>query len=155
MSIMRDEVLSELKGLEGADGKLHAAHVVDAARSPASPLHALFTWDDATAAEERRLEQARGLIRSYRVAIVTTTASGGQRAVMTRQYVSDHLLGLDSPPGTYTAITSLTPQGQELRRLRMHRELSALVRRYEDLNEFWTELAVRLNAHRKAEREAG
>lgn len=144
---VRSDVVAVLRSLEDEGGKLHAEAIVAAARPQYSPLHALFTWDDALAAHERRLEQARGIIRSYKIAVVTTTASGSQRAVLTRQYVSDYTLGLDSPPGTYTNVETLSEQEQELRLLRMRRELGALVRRYEDVPEFWKELGAALAGH--------
>jgi len=46
------------------DGKLDADIVVQAAQSPRSPIHGCFEWDDGTAAEEYRKEQARRLIRA-------------------------------------------------------------------------------------------
>lgn len=45
-------------------GRLDAEIVVEASRNPASPLHEWFEWDDSTAAEEYRKEQARALIRA-------------------------------------------------------------------------------------------
>jgi len=50
-------------------GRLTASKVVDAARNPASPLHACFEWDDDVAAEGYRLEQARRLIRGVKVVV--------------------------------------------------------------------------------------
>lgn len=37
------------------------------AKSPRSPLHSLFEWNNSRAAHEYRLEQARAVIRSVRV----------------------------------------------------------------------------------------
>lgn len=51
------------------EGLLTAAEVVEAARSPESVLHDHFTWDDAKAAEEWRLEEGRRLIRTVYVEI--------------------------------------------------------------------------------------
>lgn len=50
-------------------GTLTAENVVESARPEKSPMHAAFTWDDAGAAQERRLDQARYLIGSVRVII--------------------------------------------------------------------------------------
>ena len=44
-------------------GRVTPEIVVEAARDPASPLHSAFTWDDAQAAHEHRLAQARVLLR--------------------------------------------------------------------------------------------
>jgi len=54
-------------------GRLTAAAVVDSARDPQSPLHRYFEWDDTSAAESWRLEQARSLIRSVRVIVTYET----------------------------------------------------------------------------------
>lgn len=43
-------------------GALRPAAVVAAARSPTSPLHPAFEWDDSVAAEAHRKQQARQLI---------------------------------------------------------------------------------------------
>lgn len=144
---MRDEVLKALKGLEDSRGKLHADEVVAAARPEDSALHGLFTWDDAIAAAQRRLEEARGLIRSYRVAVVREVASGGQRAVMMRKYVADRMIGIPSPPGTYSSVTSLTTQEQGLILLRIRREVRSMAQRYRDYPEFWQELAEVIAEH--------
>ncbi len=48
-------------------GRLTPAFVVDAAKSPNSPLHSCFTWDDRAAGRAHRLQQAAELIRSVRI----------------------------------------------------------------------------------------
>lgn len=63
------EVASVLRALERENGRLIPADVVDAARDPASPLHAHFEWDDSAAAEKYRLDQARTLIRSVKIEV--------------------------------------------------------------------------------------
>ena len=54
-------------------GRVTPEIVVEAARDPDSPLHSAFTWDDAQAAHEHRLAQARVLLRRVRVEIETGT----------------------------------------------------------------------------------
>lgn len=51
------------------NGEVSAPEVVRAARVPDSPLHKYFEWDDAKAAHEYRVEQARGLIKAIVVEI--------------------------------------------------------------------------------------
>lgn len=46
---------------------LKPAHVVQAAKNQRSPLHGYFNWDDASAAQAHRLEQARYLLRSIAI----------------------------------------------------------------------------------------
>src|SRR6185312_2039420 len=62
-------IVDTLRDLEQENGRLIPSDVVSAARDPESPLHSHFTWDDAEAAEQYRLDQARTLIRSVRVEI--------------------------------------------------------------------------------------
>lgn len=77
-------IRAELQRLEDANGRLTATIVLEAARSPSSVLHSRFEWDDQQAAHSHRLEQARQLIRSVRVEIVTETKN-----VSTVSYVRD------------------------------------------------------------------
>lgn len=48
-----------------------AASIVDAASYKRSPAHALFEWDDSTAAKRFRLAQACTIVQSLRVEVVT------------------------------------------------------------------------------------
>lgn len=50
--------------IEEKYGRVTPQAVVDEARSPKSPLHSLFNWDDKSAAAAYRLVQARVLIKS-------------------------------------------------------------------------------------------
>jgi hypothetical protein len=61
------DIKQALAELEDETGRLTPEAVVTAAKDPKSPLHGHFQWDDATAATEHRLNQARALIRSVRV----------------------------------------------------------------------------------------
>ena len=58
----------ELLALYEEHGELRAELVLERARDPASALHEAFEWDDSEAAHRWRLDQARALIRSVRVA---------------------------------------------------------------------------------------
>lgn len=51
-------------------GILQAEDVLEEAKNPASPLHPMFEWDNAAAAHQYRLDQARALIREVRVEMV-------------------------------------------------------------------------------------
>jgi hypothetical protein len=67
---------AELQAIAAANGgRLTAEMVVEAARDEESPLHDFFTWDDAAAAAEHRIAQARALIRSVRVVFRTETVT--------------------------------------------------------------------------------
>lgn len=82
----------ELEALQGADGLIRAEEVVEwAAAHPDSALHGQFEWDDAAAAIEHRVWQARRLIALHIVTetgerktislTVDRTKGGGYRAV--------------------------------------------------------------------------
>ncbi len=51
------------------EGACPAERLVDEARPEGSPLHPAFDWDDASAAEKHRAEQARHMSRSVRVLV--------------------------------------------------------------------------------------
>jgi hypothetical protein len=59
-----------IEGIVAVRGSLQPADLVAAAEPADSPLHDAFTWDDAKAAELRRLDEARKLIRSLTVRII-------------------------------------------------------------------------------------
>lgn len=60
-------------------GELTPPDVLADARNPNSPLHAFFEWDDNEAAEQFRLQQARGLIRA--VVAIYREAKGTEKPV--------------------------------------------------------------------------
>jgi hypothetical protein len=55
---------AELEKIRLSQGIIKADTVVDAARPDDAPLHPVFEWQDAVAAENYRLYQARNLIRA-------------------------------------------------------------------------------------------
>jgi hypothetical protein len=59
-------------------GELTPKDVIDDARGHNSPLHTFFEWNDGKAAEQYRLQQARGLIRAV-VAVVVSAGTPAQR----------------------------------------------------------------------------
>lgn len=62
-------IRQELEAIN-ASGILTPEEVVERARNPANPLHDQFEWNDGTAAEAFRLQQARGLIKRVNVEVV-------------------------------------------------------------------------------------
>jgi hypothetical protein len=64
--MLSDPIAKELEELQRQNaGLLLPKAVVDFARDPSSALHAHFEWDDAKAAEDHRLNQARRIIRLH------------------------------------------------------------------------------------------
>jgi hypothetical protein len=61
------EIISQI---EQEKGSCHPGDLVDVARPEDSPIHELFIWDDELAAEQHRVNQARGIIRSLRVVVI-------------------------------------------------------------------------------------
>lgn len=80
------KVLAALESIRDTEG-LTPANVVDAARSPESPLHKAFEWDDSAAAALHREHQARILIKSVRVTTGNTEAPAFIH-VSTRQFAA-------------------------------------------------------------------
>ncbi|QCI93376.1 hypothetical protein [Novosphingobium sp. EMRT-2] len=51
------------------NGRLEPEWVVHTAKAAKNPLHDLFEWDDNVAAQNYRVDQARGIIRSIEVVV--------------------------------------------------------------------------------------
>jgi hypothetical protein len=81
------------------NGLLVPQNVVFAARDEASPLHGEFDWNDETAAEAHRLEQAKRLIRSVRYEEIVVKTE-----IKCPQYV--HITTPGSPSG-YVSIHTI------------------------------------------------
>lgn len=67
---MKKTIGNELKAILKKKGYLTPEIIVETARSKSSALHGSFIWDDAVAAQEHRLEQARKLILASRMVVV-------------------------------------------------------------------------------------
>ena len=110
--IMREEdraiIEQELRKIEKRDGVISAHAVVEVAKSPTSPLHVHFQWNDDKAAHEFRLWQARQLIaviiierapndtqRTFTNVVVEQKTAKGESQLV-RAYVSTERV-LDDP----------------------------------------------------------
>lgn len=70
----RQEVKARLEAIEAEkDGRLTPNAVLEDAAERDSPLHDFFEWDDSKAGHAYRLDQARTLIKSVMVVVVTET----------------------------------------------------------------------------------
>lgn len=98
---------TELGRMIERDGHLTAQSVVDEARPEHAPLHPAFEWDDATAAEGYRRDQARNLIR----AVVVMPSDEDQRPTNVFVRVSG-AADPDTPSGYYP--TSVVVQRPDL-----------------------------------------
>jgi|694.fasta_scaffold121518_1 hypothetical protein len=100
----------EIERLREVEGTIAPERIVDHAREPESVLHGYFTWDDSTAAEAFRVQQARHLLRS----IVVVQAEGVNVKAPVRAFVAlrpaaDDAVedGADeSTVGSYTSISA-------------------------------------------------
>ena len=73
-----------IKKLEQNGGRVTAEALLQAARHPKHPMHADFQWDNAKAAHQHRLDQARSYISEVRVIITTST-----RTIVCPAYLRD------------------------------------------------------------------
>lgn len=111
-------------------GELTPKDVLDDARHNNSPLHTFFEWDDSEAAEQYRLQQARGLIRSV-VAIYT---SDDKPAVRQKMFVH-----INEPGAPHYREVSHAMSRRDTRQAvlqRAWRELQEWRKRYAALKEF-------------------
>lgn len=111
-------------------GELTPQDVVDDARSPGSPIHSFFQWDDSLAAEAYRLSQARGLIRSV-VAVYTSDEAPAKRM---RAYV--HVAEATVPHYRETMHALSQEKTREIVLRQAWQELQRWRTRYKELAEF-------------------
>lgn len=113
-------------------GELTPQDVLADAKNPNSPLHSFFEWSDTAAAEQYRLQQARGLIR----AVVAVYVSDDKPAVRTRAYV--HIPEPSAPHYRSADQAMSTKKTRDLVLQRAWREFQQWKARYKDLKEFST-----------------
>lgn len=117
-------------------GELTPEDVLSDARNPNSPLHSFFEWDDTAAAQQHRLQQARGLIR----AVVAIYVSEDKPAVRAKAYV--HIPEGGAPHYRETTHAMSQTKTRKMVLQRAWRELQAWRDRYKDLQEFADLIAV-------------
>lgn len=76
----------ELDRIYGETGKIEPKDVVDRSREETAPLHPCFEWNDATAAEKYRENQAASLIRN--IAVITEPATDQEAPQIVRAFVN-------------------------------------------------------------------
>jgi len=76
--------VAALDALRDRQGRVLPERLIEAAGDPDHPFHDDFTWDDRQAGIERRMDQAREIIRHY-----VFRAVRGEKVVMVPKYVSD------------------------------------------------------------------
>lgn len=110
------------------NGRLEPKDLVEHSRDPAAPLHPAFEWDNDTAAEAYRIEQARYLIRSIEVVVLPEPEATPVRAFVSVRRDDDR---------SYTSVTHAMTD-PDLRQQVLDnalRELEAWRRRYAELVE--------------------
>ena len=113
---------------EKHDGRLTPRLVLADARPKGSPLHLAFEWNDTTAAEAYRLDQARYMIRSITIVI--------ENAPVVRAFVS--VIQNTDDEKTYTHIVAAmeSPQLREQVVADAKVEMQRWRKRYATLKEF-------------------
>lgn len=104
----KNRIFQHLQKLDQRDGGLTPSAVIKDAQRPDSPLHDRFEWDDKLAAQGHRLEQARDLIRSFRV-----TVQVGVTVIRPPQWIRDPARG--SKEQGYRQITSFRSRSETAR----------------------------------------
>ena len=125
-------IANELNKIREQRGELKADGIVDAARNPKNPLHTIFPWDDATAAQIGREAIASRLVRSIRVTITMPD----RKQIDTRAFQS-----VRDPNAkgnrSYDFVTHTLeePEGRAFLLRRAWMELRAWRRRYQEIAE--------------------
>lgn len=127
----------EFEAIERENGELTREAVVDRARPENAPLHPLFQWDDAVAAEEYRKEQAHKLICN--LVIVKARNEPEKPPITYRAFVNTN--ESSTTRGRYMNIQAVTenPETHRILLENAKRELRTFMQKYETLQEL-TEL---------------
>lgn len=120
-----------------AGGELVPEAVVADARDPDSPLHRLFEWNEAEAAHQHRLSQARSLIRAV-VVRYRATPEDGPRSIVAFVNVKEG----ERRYYTATAVAMSDPERRDIVLRQAWEDFQALRHRYADLAEFATLFAA-------------
>lgn len=110
-------------------GELTPADVVADAKNHNSPLHSFFEWDEGAAAEQWRLQQARGLIR----AVVAVVVNNEEPAKRIQAFV--HVPDTEAPHYRATDQALSQEQTREMILRQAWKEFRAWQKRYEHLEE--------------------
>jgi len=70
-----NEAVIELERIKNLYGELTPQTVLDASRPEDAFLHKLFNWDDASAAEHYRLQQARTILNNIELKVISNGQS--------------------------------------------------------------------------------
>jgi hypothetical protein len=82
-------IITVVERIERKHGQCHPALLVHAAKSPRSPIHGLFEWDDTEAARQWRVHQARRVLNTITIVVE----------------------GVEAPVPAYLHITKITDEG--------------------------------------------
>jgi len=126
MDVKKIEELKRIAGLSG--GLLMPELVVDEARNKNNPLHEDFDWNDKSAGQSWRIEQARSLIRKVTVIVEQSENKS------VRMFVS---LESDRKSGGYRHINDVVSDELRLAELlaTAKKELAAFEKRYKNIVE--------------------
>lgn len=128
MSGLRDELLA----VRQQHGRLTPQLVVDTARDPGHPLHSRFEWDDASAGEAWRRQQAHDLIRKAKVVYREAEEASPEKSV--RAFVA--IRAEDGHVFDPVEEVAEDPFRRKLALADMEREWKTLYRRYQEFGEF-------------------
>lgn len=121
---------AELNRIQQRDGGITPGALVDESRPPAAPLHNAFEWDDTTAAESYRQQQARQVIRAI---VLVPEPERRETMPVIRAFVSiTNPAGPNPQSRIYRPVLAVLEhpvEGEELKR-RMRNELENMRLRY-------------------------
>lgn len=127
---LRSVLATELTRVYETHNTLTPQIVVDESRPKSAPLHDRFEWDDKTAGEAYRRQQAAEMIRSVRIEYAEKPERRSVRAWIARTEVGD---GSGYAPVEEVVQDDLSMQ---IIRRNFERELADLQRKYGHLDEF-------------------
>ena len=123
-------------------GELSGESLLEAARAKDHPLHDRFNWNDSEAAERYRLQQAKQIIRSVKVRVLTKDEDDQPQTTRVRAFVSTKGMTIhDTTRYAPVAQVVQDPDQREVLLRRFAEDFSAFKRRWRNLGDF-TDLVI-------------
>jgi hypothetical protein len=129
-------IATGLRSIYEDRGRLSPEEVVEIATPADHPMHDLFEWDDTQAAHNYRVWQAGQMIRSVKI-LVTGVTNDEPDEFKIREWIPARSIGLGK--GYYLPEERVRQDPAARARLlrKMQRDIAAVRRRYEHMDEFW------------------
>lgn len=127
-----NKVVSELEEIKATHGKINPTLVVEKARDRKSAMHSYFDWDDKSAADAYRGQEASILLRHIEVKVVKDDKPFFVRAYEVLNTSSDNF----KSDVKYVSNDSMSPESISIIRKQFMADIGSMIKRMSAFKEF-------------------